>query len=68
MDTQSIKWLRWAFNCKLWKPTAAEWLQANRCIQGEEMQRIERFVFQSPAISAMVCFYTRKYFHFIFSM
>ena len=54
MDSHCVKWLRWAFNCKQWKPTASEWLHANRCIQREEIQRIEQFVFQEPAISSLV--------------
>ena len=54
MEGRSIKWLRWAFNCTQWKPTALEWIHANKCIQKEEIQRIAQFAFQAPAISSLV--------------
>ena len=53
-SSHSVRWLRWALNCTKWSPTKTQWLKANGCIQGEELQRIEKFVFQQPAISSMV--------------
>ncbi|XP_067933664.1 L-aminoadipate-semialdehyde dehydrogenase-phosphopantetheinyl transferase-like isoform X2 [Watersipora subatra] len=54
MDCSSTRWLRWALNCQLWKPVATQWNHANKCIQEEERQRIEQFVFQAPAISSLI--------------
>jgi hypothetical protein len=46
--------LRWAFNFGLWRPTKEEWMLAAQCIQTEEKNRIEKFVFKKDAKSAMV--------------
>lgn len=55
MDSSCVvRWLRLAFNCKKWKTTKTQWLKANGCIQEEELKRIEKFVFQQPAVSSMV--------------
>ena len=62
--------LRWAVNCSLWKPTASvcinkekhlnvacflqEWIRAMSCVQEEEKDRINQFVFVEDATQALV--------------
>lgn len=46
--------VRWAFKYGSWKPKKDEWLLAAQCIQPEENQRINRFVFAKDAKAAMV--------------
>ena len=46
--------VRWAFRCGSWKPSRSEWLQAARCVQPEEKERIGQFMFTKDAKSAMV--------------
>ncbi|TWW77382.1 L-aminoadipate-semialdehyde dehydrogenase-phosphopantetheinyl transferase [Takifugu flavidus] len=45
--------VRWAFRCRSWTPSRADWLFAARCIQREEKERIEQFMFAKDAKSAM---------------
>ena len=46
--------VRWAFRFGTWNPTQEEWIQAARCVQKEEKDRIGKFVFRKDAKSAMV--------------
>lgn len=46
--------VRWAFRCGSWSPSCSEWLLAARCVQKEEKDRIDQFVFAKDAKSAMV--------------
>lgn len=45
--------VRWAFRCGSWSPSCSEWLLAARCVQKEEKDRIDQFVFAKDAKSAM---------------
>ncbi|CAF0828339.1 unnamed protein product [Didymodactylos carnosus] len=44
---------RFYTNCHLWHPTMDEWLWSTRCIPNDELQRIDRFVFQRDAKFAL---------------
>jgi phosphopantetheine--protein transferase-like protein len=46
--------IRWAMNASQWKPTRDEWLCGMRCVQSEEQQRINRFVFKKDAKLALI--------------
>ncbi|GFO09143.1 L-aminoadipate-semialdehyde dehydrogenase-phosphopantetheinyl transferase [Plakobranchus ocellatus] len=45
---------RVAVNFRSWSPTQAEWTFAAQCVQGEEKERISKFMFKKDAKSAMV--------------
>lgn len=46
--------IKWAFNFRAWQPTRSEWMFCGQCIQSEEKDRIQRFVFKKDAKAAMV--------------
>ncbi len=46
--------LRWAVNCTQWTPTQHEWLTALGCLQGEEVERVDRFMYQRDCKLALV--------------
>ncbi|UYV67474.1 AASDHPPT [Cordylochernes scorpioides] len=46
--------VRWAFNIKKWVPSEHEFILANQCIQKEEKQRVNEFVFKNDVKSALV--------------
>lgn len=46
--------IKWAFNFRAWQPTRSEWMFCGQCIQNEEKDRIQRFVFKKDAKAAMV--------------
>lgn len=46
--------VRWAFNVRAWKPTREQWLYALQCVQPEEKERINKFVFTKDAKASMV--------------
>lgn len=46
--------VKWAFNFRAWQPTRSEWMFCGQCIQSEEKDRIQRFVFKKDAKAAMV--------------
>ncbi|XP_007902633.2 L-aminoadipate-semialdehyde dehydrogenase-phosphopantetheinyl transferase [Callorhinchus milii] len=45
--------VRWAFGSGAWQPSRPEWLQAARCVQAEEKERISGFMFANDAKAAM---------------
>eukprot|EP00058_Branchiostoma_floridae_P026098 XP_002611588.1 hypothetical protein BRAFLDRAFT_63764 [Branchiostoma floridae] len=45
--------IRWAMKTGLWQPSREEWLLAARCVQQEEKDRIDKFVFAKDAKYAM---------------
>ncbi|XP_078682625.1 L-aminoadipate-semialdehyde dehydrogenase-phosphopantetheinyl transferase-like [Branchiostoma floridae x Branchiostoma belcheri] len=45
--------IRWAVKTGLWQPSREEWLLAARCVQQEEKDRINKFVFAKDAKYAM---------------
>ncbi|XP_066286534.1 L-aminoadipate-semialdehyde dehydrogenase-phosphopantetheinyl transferase-like [Branchiostoma lanceolatum] len=45
--------MRWAMKTGLWQPSREEWLLAARCVQQEEKDRINKFVFAKDAKYAM---------------
>ncbi|KAL1439587.1 hypothetical protein MTO96_010066 [Rhipicephalus appendiculatus] len=46
--------VRWAFNVRAWQPTREQWLYALRCVQPEEKERIQKFVFTKDAKASMI--------------
>lgn len=46
--------IKWAFNFRAWQPTRSEWMFCGQCIQSEEKDRIQRFVFKKDSKAAMV--------------
>ncbi|CAN8004259.1 unnamed protein product, partial [Ixodes hexagonus] len=48
------KSVRWAFNFMAWKPSQEEWLLVTRCVQAEEKNRIDKFVFAKDSKSSMI--------------
>ncbi|KAI5625455.1 L-aminoadipate-semialdehyde dehydrogenase-phosphopantetheinyl transferase [Silurus asotus] len=44
---------RWAFRFGAWSPSRAEWMLAARCVQPEERERINQFMFTKDAKAAM---------------
>lgn len=46
--------IKWAFNFRAWQPTRSEWMFCGQCIQSEEKDRIQRFVFKKDAKAAMI--------------
>lgn len=46
--------IKWAFSFRTWQPTRSEWMFCGQCIQSEEKDRIQRFVFKKDAKAAMV--------------
>ncbi|XP_062873250.1 L-aminoadipate-semialdehyde dehydrogenase-phosphopantetheinyl transferase [Trichomycterus rosablanca] len=45
---------RWAVRLSAWSPSRAEWLLSARCVQPEEKERIQQFMFNRDAKAAMV--------------
>ncbi|XP_048774505.2 L-aminoadipate-semialdehyde dehydrogenase-phosphopantetheinyl transferase-like [Ostrea edulis] len=45
--------IKWAFNFRAWQPSKSEWMLCGQCIQSEEKDRIQRFVFKKDAKAAM---------------
>lgn len=45
--------IKWAFNFRSWQPTRSEWIFCGQCVQNEEKERIQRFVFKKDAKAAM---------------
>lgn len=46
--------VRWAFNVRVWQPSREQWLYALRCVQPEEKERIQKFVFTKDAKASMI--------------
>ncbi len=46
--------VRWAFKFGSWHPTQQEWMLAAQCVQPEEKQRIDKFMFKKDGKSSMV--------------
>ena len=46
--------VRWYFNCRDWAPSEQEWVKAMACIQEEESERINKFVFRDDAKLSLV--------------
>ncbi|XP_046386724.1 L-aminoadipate-semialdehyde dehydrogenase-phosphopantetheinyl transferase [Ischnura elegans] len=46
--------VRWAFDFASWKPTESEIVKVFRCIQGEEKERIGRFVYKKDAKASLI--------------
>ncbi|KAK3926473.1 L-aminoadipate-semialdehyde dehydrogenase-phosphopantetheinyl transferase [Frankliniella fusca] len=56
--------VRWAFNTRTWNPSQEDWLLASRCIQAEDKERIQKFVFKADAKARMAgCLMIRKFVH-----
>lgn len=54
MEGMARRSVRWAFNARAWKPTREEWLYALQCIQPEEKERIQKFVFTRDAKASLI--------------
>ena len=50
----AIRGIRWFFNASKWSPSKEEWLLAVKCVQREELSRINRFVFKKDAKLALI--------------
>lgn len=48
------KHVRWHFNVGKWKPTRDEWLTLTSSIAGDEVTRINQFVYQDDAKSSLI--------------
>lgn len=56
--------IRWAFNTRTWNPSEKDWLLASRCVQIEDKERIQKFVFKADAKARMAaCLMIRKLVH-----
>ena len=51
---RAIRGFRWFVNTTKWSPTKEQWLLAVRCVQKEELDRINRFVFKKDAKLALI--------------
>lgn len=51
---KAVRGFRWFVNTSKWSPTKAQWLLAVRCVQKEELDRINRFVFKKDAKMALI--------------
>lgn len=49
-----IKHARWYVNVGRWKPTREEWIKLNASIADEEVDRVNRFVYQDDSKSALI--------------
>uniref|UniRef100_A0A6G1S462 L-aminoadipate-semialdehyde dehydrogenase-phosphopantetheinyl transferase n=1 Tax=Aceria tosichella TaxID=561515 RepID=A0A6G1S462_9ACAR len=57
-----VNHVRWCFNVARWEPTREEWLKLTSSIAREELERINKFVFQdSPKSSLIGCALIRKF-------
>ncbi|XP_020892507.1 L-aminoadipate-semialdehyde dehydrogenase-phosphopantetheinyl transferase [Exaiptasia diaphana] len=54
MRSAMIGGIRWAYKSEAWKPTKQEWLKALSCVQPEEKERIQKFVFKKDAKSSLI--------------
>ncbi|XP_073984271.1 L-aminoadipate-semialdehyde dehydrogenase-phosphopantetheinyl transferase [Rhodnius prolixus] len=52
--SDKFKSVRWVFDCASWKPTYSDLLFATSCIQHEEKERIDKFVFQKDVKSSLI--------------
>ncbi|XP_076180782.1 L-aminoadipate-semialdehyde dehydrogenase-phosphopantetheinyl transferase [Ptiloglossa arizonensis] len=52
--TKMFQSIRWAFNWKEWNPSEKDFTQAISCVQLEEKERLDRFVFRKDVRASLV--------------
>lgn len=57
-----VNHVRWYFNIAKWKPTREEWLRLTSSIARDELERINKFVYQDDSKSSLIgCALIRKF-------
>lgn len=45
---------RWAFNLSAWEPTITDYMEATKCVQKEEKERLAKFVFRNDFNASLI--------------